>query len=62
MAGAASALLGFIQMSLAALVGIAVGHFTDGTALAAVGLGALLSYLALVRGRADSDDSGTVER
>jgi len=43
-------------------VGIAVGHFTDGTALAAVGLGALLSYLALVRGRADSDDSGTVER
>jgi DHA1 family bicyclomycin/chloramphenicol resistance-like MFS transporter len=58
MAGAASALLGFIQMSLAALVGIAVGHFTDGTALAmttalaAVGLAALLSYLVLVRGRA----------
>jgi DHA1 family bicyclomycin/chloramphenicol resistance-like MFS transporter len=57
MAGAASALLGFIQMSLAALVGIAVGHFTDGTALAmttalaAVGLAALLSYLALVRSR-----------
>lgn len=33
MAGAASALLGFIQMSLAATVGIAVGHLFDGTAL-----------------------------
>jgi DHA1 family bicyclomycin/chloramphenicol resistance-like MFS transporter len=55
MAGAASALLGFIQMGFAALVGIAVGHFTDGTAramtaaIAAAGLGALLSYLILVR-------------
>ena len=33
MAGTASALLGFSQMSLAALVGMAVGHWTDGTAV-----------------------------
>lgn len=32
MAGAASALLGFLQMSFGALVGIAVGHLHDGTA------------------------------
>jgi DHA1 family bicyclomycin/chloramphenicol resistance-like MFS transporter len=32
MAGAASALLGFFQMSLAAIVGVAVGHLHDGTA------------------------------
>lgn len=57
MAGAASALLGFIQMTFAALVGIAVGHLQDGTAramgaaIAVVGLGAVLAYLALVRPR-----------
>ena len=32
MAGAASALLGFLQMAVAAVVGIAVGHLDDGTA------------------------------
>ena len=33
MAGLASSLLGFAQMGLAAIVGIAVGHSTDGTVL-----------------------------
>lgn len=32
MAGAASALLGFLQMAMGAVVGIAVGHLHDGTA------------------------------
>lgn len=51
MAGSASALMGFAQMSIAAAVGIAVGHSltADGSALAyAV---ALCSALALVSGR-----------
>ncbi len=64
MAGAASALLGFIQMGLAALVGIAVGHLHDGTprammlAIAAVALVALVSYLTLVRGSGVVPDGG----
>ncbi len=55
MAGAASALVGFAQMGLAAGVGIAVGHLADGTgrsmagAIAAVSVGALLARLILVR-------------
>ena len=55
MAGTASALLGVIQMGLAALVGIAVDYAHDGTArgmtgvIAAVALAALVSYLLLVR-------------
>lgn len=55
MAGAAAALLGFVQMSLAAGVGIAVGQLHDGSAknmtfaIAAVALGALFAYVALVR-------------
>ena len=55
MAGTASALLGVIQMGLAALVGIAVGYAHDGTArgmtgvIAAVALAALVSFLLLVR-------------
>jgi DHA1 family bicyclomycin/chloramphenicol resistance-like MFS transporter len=55
MAGTASALLGVVQMGLAAFVGTAVGHLHDGTArgmfgaTAAVAAGALLSYLLLVR-------------
>jgi DHA1 family bicyclomycin/chloramphenicol resistance-like MFS transporter len=55
MAGTASALLGVIQMTLAAAIGIAVGQAQDGTArgmngaIAAVALAALLAYLGLVR-------------
>ncbi|MBI3150155.1 MAG: multidrug effflux MFS transporter [Betaproteobacteria bacterium] len=55
MAGAASALLGFVQMSLAAGVGIAVGHSYDSTALpmtlaiALCGSAVLLCYAWLVR-------------
>ena len=54
-AGSASALLGFFQMSLAALVGIAVGHGSGTSALpmmaaiALVALGATLSYWLMVR-------------
>lgn len=59
-AGTASALLGFVQMTMAALVGIGVGQLHDGTgrgmtgAIAAMGLGAFLSYVVLVR-RSGSD-------
>ncbi|UCH76156.1 MAG: multidrug effflux MFS transporter [Rhodospirillales bacterium] len=57
-AGAASALLGFTQMGLAALVGIAVGAAFDGTArpmavtIALSGLAAMLVHRGLVRGAA----------
>jgi DHA1 family bicyclomycin/chloramphenicol resistance-like MFS transporter len=53
-AGAASALLGFVQMTVAAGVGIAVGHLHDGTArpmafaIALVGLLVPLAYLLLI--------------
>jgi DHA1 family bicyclomycin/chloramphenicol resistance-like MFS transporter len=56
MAGAASALMGFVQMSLSALVGIAVGHAYAGTAIpmataiALCGWAVLGSYFWLVRG------------
>ncbi len=55
MAGAASALLGFCQMGLAAVVGIVVGHGSDQSALtmmaaiALVALGGALSYWLVVR-------------
>ena len=55
MAGAASALMGFVQMVLAAAVGIAVGHAYDGTAvpmtlaIALCGWAVLMSYFLLVR-------------
>ena len=55
MAGAASALLGFIQMTTAAVIGIAVGQLHDGTgrsmafALAVCGLAAVFSYAVLIR-------------
>ncbi len=55
MAGAASALLGFVQMALAAAIGVAVGHLHDGSgrsmtfAIAAVGLGAFVTMLRLRR-------------
>jgi DHA1 family bicyclomycin/chloramphenicol resistance-like MFS transporter len=55
MAGSASALLGFFQMGLAALVGIVVGHGSGSSALtmmaaiALVALGGALSYWLIVR-------------
>ncbi|MEQ8355602.1 MAG: multidrug effflux MFS transporter [Kiloniellaceae bacterium] len=55
MAGSASALLGFFQMGLAALVGIAVGHSSGEsalammTAIALVAAGGALSYWLIVR-------------
>ncbi|MGP1254033.1 MAG: multidrug effflux MFS transporter [Kiloniellales bacterium] len=54
MAGAASALMGFLQMGAAALVGIAVAAFQDGsphamtTAVALCGLGAAIFYKLLI--------------
>jgi DHA1 family bicyclomycin/chloramphenicol resistance-like MFS transporter len=54
MAGSASALLGFFQMGLAALVGIAVGHgsgesaFAMMAAIALVALGGALAYWLVV--------------
>ncbi|HWA45921.1 MAG TPA: multidrug effflux MFS transporter [Hypericibacter adhaerens] len=54
-AGAASALLGFTQMSIAALVGAAIGHAADGTqmpmviALALSAIAGPLGYWLLVR-------------
>lgn len=55
MAGTASALMGFLQMTLAALVGIAIGHATgtDGLPMAVAvlltTLGALAAFRGLVR-------------
>lgn len=54
-AGSASALFGFIQMSVAAGAGALVGHFDDGTshsmaiAIGLSGIGALLCYRLIVR-------------
>lgn len=59
-AGAASALLGFTQMGLAALAGVAVGAAFDGTArpmavtIALTGLAALATWWFLVRGAEDA--------
>jgi DHA1 family bicyclomycin/chloramphenicol resistance-like MFS transporter len=55
MAGTASALLGFVQMAVAALFGVAVGHLDDATArpmasaIALAGLLALAVYLRVLR-------------
>ena len=55
MAGTSSALLGFIQMSVAAAIGVLVGHFHDGSPLsmslsiACMGIFTLLSFLRLNR-------------
>ena len=55
MAGSASALFGFTQMVVAAIVGALVGHFHDGTSLvmagiiAACAIAALGSYLLMVQ-------------
>ncbi|MBN8437416.1 MAG: multidrug effflux MFS transporter [Candidatus Accumulibacter sp.] len=57
MAGSASALMGFVQMTMAACVGIAVGHALAAgaqalaAAVALCSVLALLSYLALIRVR-----------
>ena len=54
LAGTASALLGFLQMTLASLVGLAVGQWDDGTqmpmvtATAAMGLGTFGFYVLMV--------------
>ncbi|MFD1624026.1 multidrug effflux MFS transporter [Azospirillum griseum] len=54
MAGLASSLLGFVQMTVAAVVGLAVGHLHSGTAMPLMGaiglagLGALLAHRLLV--------------
>lgn len=59
-AGAASALLGFIQMGIAAAVGIAVGAAFDGTArpmaltIAVMGIGAWVAYGLLIGWRDDA--------
>ena len=57
MAGSASALMGFVQMTLAAIVGIAVGHaLSGGGAALAAGVAictalAPLSYMTLIQPR-----------
>lgn len=61
MAGAASSLLGFLQMAIAALVGIAVGHLHDGSsrpmlgAIAIAALALILAWLLLARPGARHD-------
>ncbi len=61
MAGTASALLGFIQMTLAALIGIGVGHLDDASgramtaAIAFAALTALFARLCLVPARAGAE-------
>lgn len=65
MAGAASALLGFTQMTIAALVGVAVGAAFDGTTrpmavtIAVAGVSALAAHILMVRG-SDKHESGKV--
>jgi DHA1 family bicyclomycin/chloramphenicol resistance-like MFS transporter len=60
MAGSASALLGFIQMAIAATAGVLVGHFDDGTShsmaftIGAVGVCTLASFAFVARPAEDS--------
>jgi DHA1 family bicyclomycin/chloramphenicol resistance-like MFS transporter len=62
MAGTASAFLGFIQMSFAAVIGVLVGHYHDGSPLsmalsiALMGILTLVSFLRLSRASSDEDD------
>ena len=62
-AGAASALLGFTQMGVAALVGVGVGAAFDGTArpmaitIALMGVAAVLVHRVLVRGVVDEESA-----
>ena len=64
MAGSASGLLGFIQMTVAGLVGVVVGHGYDGTpvamalAIAITGLLSLAVYLLLLRRRPVAAEAG----
>ena len=57
-AGSASSMLGFVQLTLSALVGVAIGHFADGTqlpmtvAIGIVSLCPMLIYPLVVRARA----------
>lgn len=51
MAGAASALMGFLQMGMAAIVGIGVGHWHDGTAIPMTASIAAMTILALLSSR-----------
>lgn len=57
MAGTASALVGFMQMTMAALVGIVIGHIHDGTArpmtsaIALAAIAIMLAYRMLIRAR-----------
>jgi len=48
MAGSASGLLGFLQMSVAAIVGVFVGHGYDGTPFIMTSTIALMGMLTLV--------------
>jgi DHA1 family bicyclomycin/chloramphenicol resistance-like MFS transporter len=65
MAGAAAAMVGFLQLGIAALVGVGVGQILDGTtrpmmtAIAVVSVAGLVSFWALVlRGRTPSPAAG----
>ena len=57
-AGAASSMLGFVQLALSALTGLLVGHFADGTqvpmvvAIGLVSLCPVAIYLLGIRARA----------
>lgn len=61
MAGSAASLMGFVQMTVGALVGIGVGHALNATALplsysvAACGVATLLSFLLIVNREAGRD-------
>ncbi len=63
-AGSASGLLGFTQMTTAGLVGVVVGHGYDGTpvamamAIAIAGLLSLMVYLLLLRPGPDGTEAG----
>ncbi|WP_428608249.1 Bcr/CflA family multidrug efflux MFS transporter [Sedimenticola sp.] len=70
MAGTSSALLGFIQMSVATGVGVLVGHYHDGSprsmalSIALMGVLTLISFLRLNRidhSEVDDDEDGGVE-
>ncbi|MCW8944862.1 MAG: multidrug effflux MFS transporter [Sedimenticola sp.] len=62
MAGTASALLGFIQMSFAAAIGVLVGHYHDGSPLsmalsiALMGVLTLISFVRLNRASNNQDN------
>jgi DHA1 family bicyclomycin/chloramphenicol resistance-like MFS transporter len=61
MAGSASALFGFIQMVVAAIVGVLVGYFHNGTPVVMASIigicavSALASYLLLIRNHAAAE-------